>query len=204
MKTKFGRFKRLTARMNDGTAFVVSETGKEGVGYFTTQRRLPELISRLAAYEDTGLTPEEIIELRKHKHGLTHTRLYSIWRSMRQRCFSTQNKDFKNYGARGITICREWDNFLNFYNWAIANGYSDNLSIDRIDVNGNYCPKNCRWTNNSVQSKNRRFTQISFNGETHTIEEWSKIIGISNSGIRYRIQQNFPIEQILSPKKERR
>ena len=160
------------------------------------------IYDRLAAYENTGLSPEEVAELRKRRHNMTGTRLYSIWRSMRQRCNSPKHKDYKHYGARGITICKEWDSFPAFSDWATANGYSDNLSIDRIDVNGNYCPENCRWADNSTQSKNRRCTQISFNGETHTIEEWSEIIGVSNSGIRYRIQQKLPIDQILSSEKK--
>jgi hypothetical protein len=143
-----------------------------------------------------------IDELRKHKHGLTHTRIYKIWTSMRQRCHSKQNKAYKSYGGRGISICDEWSDFKAFYEWSMANGYSDDLTIDRIDNDGNYEPSNCRWVGWDVQSKNRRFATLTYNGETHTIEEWSKIIGISNSGIRYRMQQNLPVEKILSPKKK--
>lgn len=189
LKSKYGS--RITSRNIDGSVGVNANIP------------MKEIIKRLAAYEDTGLTPEEIIKLKGHKHGLTHTRLYTIWKSMRQRCFSKQHKDFKRYGGRGITICEEWKNsFQAFYDWALAHGYADNLSIDRIDNDGNYCPENCQWADSATQAKNRRFAHITYNGETHTIEEWSKITGISNSGIRYRIQQNYPVEKILAPAKK--
>jgi hypothetical protein len=155
---------------------------------------------RLAAYEDTGLTPEEIVELRKQRHGMTHTRLHSIWRSMRQRCNSPQNKDYKNYGARGITICKEWDSFPAFYDWAMANGYADNLTLDRENNDKGYTPENCRWITNQAQQWNKRCKKITFNGETHTVEEWSKIIGVSNSCIRDRLNRNLPVEKVLMPK----
>lgn len=143
----------------------------------------------------------QIMELRKHKHGMSHTRIYKIWTGMRQRCFSPQHKDYPDYGGRGITICDEWSDFKTFYEWATDNGYSDELSIDRINTNGNYCPENCRWADDVVQSRNRRFTQLSYNGETHTIAEWAKILGIGNTTIRTRLKKGMSIEQILSPKR---
>lgn len=119
---------------------------------------------------------------------------------MRQRCNSPNHKDFKDYGARGISVCAEWEEFVNFYEWAMANGYSEELTLDRKDNNKGYCPENCRWATMGVQQKNKRCTRLSFNGVTHTIEEWSKIIGVSNSGIRYRLSKNLPIEKVLAPK----
>lgn len=163
-------------------------------------RCLRELI--VHACELVNKQHDEINELRKHKHGLTHTRLYSIWKCMRQRCLSKQHKDYKDYGGRGISICDEWGDFRTFYDWAMKNGYSDDLTIDRINNNGNYCPENCRWSDKYVQSRNRRFTTLTRSGETHTIDEWSKIIGVSNSCIRYRIRKGMPIDQILSPKEK--
>lgn len=157
---------------------------------------------RLATYEDIGLMPEQIIELRKRKHGLTHTRLYTIWSSMRQRCNSPQYKSFKDYGGRGIKICEEWDDFQSFYDWAMANGYADDLSIDRIDNDGNYEPSNCQWIALKDQQGNRRCAKLTLNNETHTIEEWAEILGVSNSCIRERLKRNLPMEDVLAPKKK--
>ena len=90
-------------------------------------------------------------------HHLTKTRLYRIWLGMKSRCYNNKKKDYKNYGGRGIKVCTEWkSDFMNFHSWAMDNGYSDNLTIDRIDVNGNYEPSNCRWVDMKVQAKKRR------------------------------------------------
>ncbi len=90
-------------------------------------------------------------------HGLCNTRIYRIWAGMKSRCYNPTNKRYKYYGGRGIIICQEWkDNFENFYDWAINNNYADDLTIDRINVNGNYTPDNCRWADWLTQSRNRR------------------------------------------------
>ena len=92
------------------------------------------------------------------KHGMCGTRLYYIWRDMRRRCTCKGMKNYMNYGGRGIRVCHEWEDFSSFYKWAMASGYDDSLTIDRIDVNGNYEPGNCRWADKSVQTANRRNT----------------------------------------------
>ncbi|WDU82287.1 hypothetical protein [Caloramator sp. Dgby_cultured_2] len=87
-------------------------------------------------------------------HGMTKTRIYECWLDMKKRCNDLNNKEYHNYGERGIRVCEEWEkDFKNFYDWSINNGYNDNLTIDRIDVNGDYEPSNCRWVTWSQQAK---------------------------------------------------
>jgi len=91
------------------------------------------------------------------KHNLYKSRIYGIWQGMIGRCYNENNTNFKNYGSRGIIVCDKWKNdFLNFYNWAINNNYNDKLTIDRINVYGNYEPNNCRFTTKTIQARNRR------------------------------------------------
>ena len=103
-----------------------------------------------------------------HKtHGLIGTRLYRIWASIKDRTLNPKNKQYNDYGGRGITICDEWKNdFMSFYNWAMSNGYEENkgLSIDRIDNDGNYEPSNCRWTTQTMQCRNQRISKNNTSG----------------------------------------
>ena len=101
-----------------------------------------------------------------HKtHGKRHTRLYSIWSKLKGRVLNPKDKAYTDYGDRGITICEEWKNdFTSFHDWAMANGYSDELSIDRIDNNKNYCPDNCRWATRTIQSRNQRIYKNNTSG----------------------------------------
>ena len=100
-----------------------------------------------------------------HKtHGLRHTRLYNIWNEIKMRTLNSKHKDYVNYGGRGITICEEWLDVQNFYNWAMSNGYSDELSIDRIDNDAGYSPENCRWVTRNIQARNQRIPKNNKSG----------------------------------------
>lgn len=90
------------------------------------------------------------------KHGMSETRLYHIWEQIKRRCTKPKNIDYVYYGGRGIDFCKDWDKFLNFANWAISNGYKDNLQIDRINNNKGYSPTNCRWVTSEVNARNKR------------------------------------------------
>lgn len=107
--------------------------------------------------QSCGCLQKQKVKSLKTKHNMYNHRIYRIYQNIRARCLNSKGRDFASYGGRGIKICDEWLNdFMSFYNWAIENGYQDNLSIDRIDNNGNYEPSNCRWTTQSVQSRNTR------------------------------------------------
>lgn len=115
-----------------------------------------------------------------YTHGMSGTRLHRIWKSMRTRCNNPNCLSYKNYGGRGIKICDEWDEFLNFYNWAIYNGYSDNLTLDRIDNNSGYRPDNCRWVTVKEQCNNQRKNiYVTYNGKKCHPKEVSELSGIS-------------------------
>ena len=134
-------------------------------------------------------------------HGKSNTRLYQVWEGMKQRCRPTS----KNYGARGIKMCKEWENFEPFFEWAMSNGYDPGAkrlqcTLDRIDVNGDYCPENCRWIDNLSQQNNRQDNhKITFNGETHTLAEWSRILHMKNETLIARIERyGWSVEKALS------
>jgi hypothetical protein len=150
-----------------------------------------------------GCLVKEKTQLINKTHGMTKTRLYTIWKSMKARCNNPKCKEYKWYGARGIKVCTEWEsNFIAFYEWTKENGYNETLSLDRIDVNGNYEPSNCRWVTMKVQERNRRDNVfITYQGETKTIAEWSEITGICYPTLKWRYHKGYPLEKVFSKEK---
>lgn len=135
-------------------------------------------------------------------HGQRHTRLYRIWLNMKNRCANPNDKHFDCYGGRRISVCEDWkSSFQNFREWAIANGYSDELTLDRIDVDGNYEPSNCRWSTRKEQANNKRTNVfIEWDGEVHTLKEWSRITGVNYSTLHSRYAKGRSVEEILRNK----
>ena len=141
----------------------------------------------------------ELLSQKRKTHGETKTRLHRIWQNMKRRCDTPSVPCYDVYGGRGIKVCDEWlHDYPAFRDWALANGYADNLSIDRIDPNGNYCPENCQWATMKEQSNNlRKNVLIEINGENHTIAEWSQISGIKYTTIYQRYLRGWNGEDLL-------
>lgn len=123
-----------------------------------------------------------------HSHKMSHTRPYEIWQGMKGRCYNPYDSRYHRYGARGITVCDEWkDNFAAFYDWAIKNGYADNLTIDRIDNDKGYSPDNCRWATMKEQSRNRSTNiNIRIGNTTKTLTEWCEIFNVNSKTVYAR------------------
>lgn len=136
---------------------------------------------------------------RNFKHGESDTRLYKIWGGIKSRVLNENDTSFEYYGGRGITICDEWIEFIPFRDWSLTNGYNDELSIDRIDVDGNYEPSNCRWISMEKQMSNMTTNNlITYNGKTKTLTEWSHSLGIKRSTLSHRINhQGMSIQEVI-------
>ena len=138
-------------------------------------------------------------------------RLYSVWNMMKQRCNDPNNKYYRNYGGRGISVCREWsENYEAFRDWAVKNGYDPTAphgecTIDRIDNNGNYCPENCRFVSMKEQARNTRSNHlITFNGKTQPLKAWGEETGIYYLTIYQRLKSGWSVEEALTTEPWRR
>lgn len=130
-------------------------------------------------------------EYNESRTQYTKEKLYHVWAGMKSRCNNPNSNRYCDYGGRGIKVCEEWNgehDYINFRTWALKNGYSEGLSIDRIDVNGNYEPSNCRWVNQNIQSRNMRNNlNITYKGKTHVLQDWAKILNINPNTLYHRI-----------------
>lgn len=137
--------------------------------------------------------------IRNATHGKYKTRLYRIWRGMISRCYNKNADNHKNYGGRGIMVCDEWNEFEPFYNWSIDSDYSDDLTLDRINVDGNYEPSNCRWADIKTQANNKTNSNIiTYRGKTHTVAEWSNILNINVETLHTRLNRGWDIEKVFN------
>ena len=137
------------------------------------------------------------------KHGATagkkKPRLYRIWLAMRERCKNQESEKYSLYGGRGIKVCPEWEHdFQSFRDWALGNGYRDNLTLDREDNDGPYSPENCRWVTMKVQNRNKRSNHyLTYKGETISISEWAERCGIPYYTLKTRIRNGWSTEKAL-------
>lgn len=127
------------------------------------------------------------------KHGQTGTRLYRTWKNMRSRCNNPNASRFEIYGGRGISVCKEWDKFEVFYEWALDNGYNDSLTIERKNVDGNYEPENCCWITSKMQAMNKR--NVPTNDDGVPWNHVAKMNNISTAAYRTRVHDGWPLEQ---------
>lgn len=136
----------------------------------------------------------------RYVHGETHTILYQLWSSVRNRCNNPNAQKYARYGGRGIEVCEEWDSsYQSFRDWCLKNGYKDGLTIERMDVNGNYCPENCVFASQKVQQNNRTNNHLlTYEGETHTMAEWADILGLPYKMLEHRINRGWTVEDAFT------
>ena len=145
---------------------------------------------------------------------MSSERLQNIYVNLKQRCYNPKSTFYKNYGGRGITVCDEWLNsemydgrstkgWIAFKNWALSNGYADNLTIDRIDNSKGYCPENCHWVTMRTQQNNRRSNRlITYKGKTQSLASWCRELNLNYGTIKCRIRRNWTIEKAFETKSE--
>lgn len=123
-------------------------------------------------------------------HGMVNSRQYSIWQGMKSRCTNKNTINYKNYGGRGITYCKQWEKFINFWE-DMKIGYSDNLTLDRINTNENYCKENCRWATIEEQNLNKRTNHfVTFRNNTKTVTEWAECFNVDRNRLFYYLKNN--------------
>ena len=208
MKIQIGnKYNRLTVIEYDFT-------NKHHVKYYKCKCDCGELKSiRMTSItsgstKSCGCLNEELKRQRKprFKHGFAKKEaLYNTWLNMRRRCYDIKNNRYENYGGRGIRVCEDWNKeYIPFRDWAYSNGYKEGLTIDRVDVNGNYEPKNCRWADVYIQQNNTtRNKYIEYKQMKLTISEWSRYFGLSVSCFTGRLKRKWIMEEIENSIKDK-
>lgn len=206
-KGRLGMGKRIEVKAGEryGRLVIVRETKRTSIKRrFLCQCDCGSLIKvnlnslRLGDIKSCGCLLKESGK-RNWIHGYWKHRLYGIWAGIKQRCLNPKCNTYKYYGARGITICQEWTTFNSFLKWALPSGYKNELTIERIDCNGNYKPGNCTWIPMEEQSGNtRRSHLLTWKGKTQNIAKWAKDTGLCFETIRRRIAYGWDIERALT------
>lgn len=189
----FGRWIALGEKNRKGFVFCKCECGTErDVRYW-------DLVKKKS--RSCGCLRRDVTIKRNTTHGMSHhSRLWRIWVNMRTRCYNSNASYWDRYGGRGITVCKEWrDSFQSFYDWAINNGYSDKLTIDRINNDGDYEPSNCRWVTVREQSYNRSDNHlVTLEGTTLPLDKWSRKKGLNPKTVRDRLIRGWSYEKALN------
>lgn len=163
----------------------------------TTDKRIKNVSS--GHTRSCGCLHRDITTARNYVHGFTKSEFaaYRSWKDMRGRCRNPKNSDYKDYGGRGISVCERWEDFAAFL--ADMGSRPDRTTLDRIDVNGDYTPENCRWANAKQQANNKRSNHlIEMNGETRTLQSWCTQFGLEPSKVRYRLKRGWPLVKAFS------
>ena len=207
-------FKDLTGlKFNRLTVIKIASKDKNGHYYWLCKCDCGKLKKVLSTHLVSGnikscscYASEMLSKRGKERQFIPNKRLYGIWRLMKQRCYSKKSISYKNYGEKGITVCEEWKNdFMFFYNWAMQNGYQEDLTIDRINVNGNYEPNNCRWATWKEQCNNKRNNIIiEYNGEKNTVAYFIQKYNLNEFAIYKRLKKGWDIKKAIeTPVKEK-
>mgnify|MGYP006969179762 CR=1 FL=1 len=191
--------KRKVSFTRDGVSLQFDSFSDARRYFGITSGNFPDYALKLGYYKgwkvEAGETPY---------HGMYGTPLYGSWAAMKTRCTNENIPSWKDYGGRGIKLCNEWEEFIPFMEWAMSNGYKDGLTIERKDVNGNYCPENCCWVTRADQQKNKRTSRkFEINGETKILADLSNEHSISIATVSHRLDFGWSIEDALTkePKK---
>lgn len=152
--------------------------------------------------QSCGCGKKTILREKNTTHGMSKSRLYNVWNGMRERCSNPNNSSYEDYGGRGVKVCAEWHVYENFHKWAMDNGYDPDApygekTIDRIDVDGNYEPSNCRWVDSIAQANNRRNKSIIYRGDKISIADFCRIMGFSRVTVNRHLKKGIDINHTI-------